>query len=219
MTQPYKVCPRCGQPAVLQMPQCRRCGLPYPAQPAAAPPPTYGAPLSAASQRELARAPQRSLRQQHSNRFAFLLIAALTAVGVYLAMAGIRRPHDDVTAGAAPPQPGPSLFSASGQPGVGSGLFQERASTEETPTIHVYNEEEGTLILTLTDGSGRRYETRATPNQPGVVRVPAGHYAVEVASDLPGIDTNYGDADFRRFNAYDAAFVFASDAERIHLGD
>jgi len=29
MIQPHKVCPRCGQPAVLQMPACRRCGYAY----------------------------------------------------------------------------------------------------------------------------------------------------------------------------------------------
>lgn len=28
--QPYKVCPNCGQPAVLSMPRCGRCGRPYP---------------------------------------------------------------------------------------------------------------------------------------------------------------------------------------------
>jgi hypothetical protein len=28
--QPFKVCPNCGQPAVLSMPSCRRCGQSYP---------------------------------------------------------------------------------------------------------------------------------------------------------------------------------------------
>ena|SRR5579871_4859855 len=32
---PHKTCPQCGQPAVLEMPVCRRCGFPYP--PAAVP--------------------------------------------------------------------------------------------------------------------------------------------------------------------------------------
>ncbi|HZT43037.1 MAG TPA: hypothetical protein VFA07_12790 [Chthonomonadaceae bacterium] len=27
---PHKICPQCGQPAVLDMPVCRRCGFPFP---------------------------------------------------------------------------------------------------------------------------------------------------------------------------------------------
>ncbi|HLK61764.1 MAG TPA: hypothetical protein VKU00_34780 [Chthonomonadaceae bacterium] len=47
MTQPYKVCPQCGQPAVLEMAQCRRYGYAYPpSAPSYAPFPVQGVPLS-----------------------------------------------------------------------------------------------------------------------------------------------------------------------------
>jgi hypothetical protein len=111
------------------------------------------------------------------------------------------------------------MMAATAPPAGGSGLFQERASAEATPTIHVYNEEEGTLILTLTDQHGVRYETRVTTDRPGILKVPPGHYSVYVTSDVPGISPNEGDADFREFKQYDAAFVYSQDAERIHLGD
>src|SRR5437588_8920507 len=37
MSIPHKICQNCGQPAVLDMPACRRCGQVFPSQPA--PPP------------------------------------------------------------------------------------------------------------------------------------------------------------------------------------
>jgi len=209
----HKICPRCGQPAVLDMPSCRRCGLPYPA-PASEPTMTFDRPLSAASLRELerARAPVR--------RAALPWLAGLFALVVILGAAGLARKMRPPI-GAAP------IAGATGQPaptGTGmrdptAGMFVEREGRAESPTLEVSNADNDTMFLLLKDETGRVYHLEAKAMATASLQIPAGRYNIAVSSDNPAIQPNYGDAVFRRHKEYSATFVQSLDYGPIHLGD
>jgi hypothetical protein len=117
----------------------------------------------------------------------------------------------------------PPLASSSGQQPAfrdpTGGMFQERAGQNEMPTIFVLNTEEGILTLVLRDQAGRSYQAVSPAGQRTELKVPPGHYTVAVSSNVPGIQSNYGDATFRPFKEYDATFGYVSEAAPIHLGD
>src|SRR5689334_2220204 len=91
MTQSYKVCPQCGQPAVPEMPQCRRCGFLYVAPPfSGAEMPAPVLPPTAAStpyRVELSHAQRADLRARRRagmlTTLAGVLLLALLGVGIY----------------------------------------------------------------------------------------------------------------------------------------
>jgi hypothetical protein len=218
-SQPYKVCARCGQPAVLHMVQCGRCGLSFP--PAVAPPyQTTAAPpapnLSAASQREVARAaPAAGRRRPFLPLLAMLALIALVAFAADRFVRGAQEVLD---------RAGPVFTGAVGANGPNvsdptSGLFHERPSGAEQPTIVLGNGAEASLTLVLRGEDGREYRVNCEPNGEARLQVPAGHYTLTISSTSPWIQPNYGDATFRRFKEYDAYFVVDDHAPPIHLGD
>src|SRR2546429_4128798 len=95
MTQPPKTCPQCGQPAVLEMAQCRRCGFVYPPSAPAAPPLTPqshpltpGYPSPAPAPRILERPAQ---QRQASQRALLLALALLGCLALAVVVVGLRR--------------------------------------------------------------------------------------------------------------------------------
>lgn len=212
--EPYKTCPQCGQPAVVQMPQCRRCGYVFPPAPSAAP---YGRPMSAASWRELAgpapvAAPTRG--QRWSVLAALVLLGLVGLVGAGAFVYGLKHPGGRPVAGAALPA------QSGGMADPTAGPFVERPGRTEMPTLRVTNgEDEGTLFLVLQDANGRTWRTAARPGETSTLQVPPGDYRLRVSSDERWLHANDGDATFRRFKEYSATFVASVLPGRIHIGD
>src|SRR2546425_820857 len=119
MIEPYKQCPYCGQPAVLSMPRCGRCGAPYPPLPTESAPQRRSGPIIAL--------------------LALCSLVALIALIVFAfqrtrssahAFAGnsLTTSHSQVAPS------GPPVTGANGHREPGS-LFTERAGRSATPTI------------------------------------------------------------------------------------
>jgi hypothetical protein len=85
--------------------------------------------------------------------------------------------------------------------------------------IHVIHDAPGTLVLTLTAGSGAVFRALSRNGVEGTIQIPAGDYQVDVECNDPGVLPNHGDASFRQFKEYTAEFVHTIDPERLHLGD
>jgi len=102
----------------------------------------------------------------------------------------------------------------------GAGLFTQRSSKVEQPTIKVSHRLfDVTLTLELTDiYTGRTFVAR-TSGPPTSITVPPGDYRVYVYGDDPTVRPNTGDATFRRHTEYEAVFTSSPFAGRIHLGD
>ncbi len=211
---PHKVCPHCGQPAVLEMPQCRRCGIVY-LPSAAQPPPPFGRPLSAASQREVRPVSNAPRKPAAIAALLAILLLALGGAAIFRAASRITLPPARVTEGGARSVP---------RGGVGmrdptAGLFVEHESRAEMPSLVITNGDNDTMYLELRDAAGRKHTLTARPNETAQLQIPAGQYGIAVTSDNPYIRPNYGDAVFRRFKEYAATFVTSSDPAPIHLGD
>lgn len=208
----HKVCPHCGQPAVLQMDRCRRCGYVYPT-PGVEPTVTFTRPLSAASIRELERARGPAPRSAAPWLLAALALAACAAAVLVIPHLRAPVPAAPLAAGA-----GRSLPSAPFRDPT-AGLFVERKSRFEMPVLTISNADSDGMHLFLKDSTGKvlhlsidSMATRSTP-------VPAGRYDVAISSDNPAIRPNYGDAVFRSFKEYSATFVQSPFNNPIHLGD
>jgi hypothetical protein len=218
MTMPHKTCPQCGQPAVLAMTQCRRCGFVYDTGASAAPPP-FPPPSSPETPRVQTAAPRRS----SFGPLALLIVLGLSVLVLGVAArvwrrAALRR----------------AVFSARGLPGGSAvnsapadsaslpnklSLFVESASSQEMPVLTFRNFAIGTMTLTLRDRYGHVYRASSTQKQEATLQVPAGDYSVSIDNDNPMIRPNWGDATFRKFKAYHADFVMRHTDRRIHLGD
>jgi hypothetical protein len=187
--------------------------------------------MSAASQREVQRSmpPPRSApgkKSQTAALVAILIILCLLGLGTAMVFHRIMstNPMGGLAnaMGGMPPSFPPLASSSGQQPAFRDptgGMFQERAGQNEMPTIFVLNTEEGILTLVLRDQAGRSYQAVSPAGQRTELKVPPGHYTVAVSSNVPGIQSNYGDATFRPFKEYDATFGYVSEAAPIHLGD
>ena len=205
----HKVCPNCGQPAILQMPICRRCGFQFPVP---------------AEQFERNRVPP-AQRRSASGMAVFIAVALLILL-VLLGGAIVRRRNrlhnggiGDFASGVGVPRGGAPAGNVESPPDLTGGLFKERPGKAEQPTIYVENMETGTLFMELRDTQGRVYRSQCRAGQRVPMQVPAGNYGVHVSSDVPGIIASDGDAVFRTFKEYDAAFTFGMPGEPLHLGD
>jgi hypothetical protein len=225
MTQPYKVCPQCSQPAVLEMPQCRRCGFLYRASPQ----------ISMASSNLASHPPERSRAERNRvrNRMLFgmlgvlLLLVGVAAGLIRLFSTASARPESGLTQVPQQTLPSrqPSLPTA---PAIGMpdsslpshpGMFIEKDSPREIPTLHVTNEERDTLLLTLWDRQGHVYTLTGPGRQTATLTIPPGEYQLSIVSQLPHAQPNYGDAIFRRRKEYYASFHHTGFTTPIHLGD
>ena len=212
--QPYKVCARCGQPAVIQMVTCGRCGLPFPHAQLSSPLAGEMAPgLSAASQRELGQT-HAAARPRRTNTLPLVVLLALLVLFA-LAASRLVRGVDAMA--------GPAFTGAAGLPGaIGdptSGVFQERPSASEMPTVILDNGAGGTLTLILRSPEGNEYQVQSRVNEERRIQVPAGHYTLSISCDVPTVQPNYGDATFKQYKEYEAFFVLDDYAPPIHLGD
>lgn len=228
MTQPYKTCPQCGQPAVLEMPQCRRCGFFYP--PLAPVPGAGGSPMAPGYPPTYPGPPAVSERRSGPSRALAGCLTVTALLLCFVVAVALLRPHNRhsrrrmggliMTTQPAQPARGPDLTGQAGQSsGNGGGLFQETDSAQEMPTISVVNVESDHMTLVLTDVQGHDYKAISSGGVPQTLQVPPGDYRVVVYSDDPGIQANQGDAVFRKHKRYDAQFYHDSVAEPIHLGD
>ncbi len=213
MTMPHKICPQCGQPAVLEIAQCRRCGFVYAPMPAATP------PAFTPSAREMPR--DRQAAQQRKNSALPLALMAIFIIGVVAVGSVVR-----VLTRAA--------FSGRGVPG-GSGVnsspadtasppgklsfFVESDGKQEMPVLTFRNMENDTMTLTLQDSYGHVFKASSRSEQLATVQVPAGYYSVSLQNDNPMVRPNWGDATFRKFKTYHADFVEGHFDARIHLGE
>lgn len=219
MTMPHKNCPQCGQPAVLAMAQCRRCGFLF----ASAPPFAASRPTQSSSME--APAAQRYAQQRRRRTGPPALLIAL-GLSVLLLGAGLTVLRNTATRRTAFPARGLSGGSAlnsapadAAPPPGKLSFFVESNGTEEMPVLTFRNLADGIMTLTLRDRYGHVY--RASSQQMGLARlqVPAGDYSVSLESSTPRIRPNWGDATFRKFKSYDALFVAGHSDERVHLGD
>jgi hypothetical protein len=101
----------------------------------------------------------------------------------------------------------------------GSGLFQEADSAREMPEITVTNVETDTMTLAFIDFNGHRYTVSSSNSQLATIQLPPGDYQLEISSSDPGVQTNTGDAVFRKHKQYTATFRHDTDAGPVHLGD
>ncbi len=200
---PYKVCPACGQPAVLEIQRCRRCGLAYPPAPAPAAPGYYRPSRPSAWPWVVAAA---------GGLMALLLVVGFAAAR-HAARAGASSSLTG-TAGQILPH-----SDTGGTADLTGSLFHERPGAAENPTIHVTNLEDDLMTLTLRDAAGRQYVVRSINGITQTVSIPAGDYTVEVTSNDPMIHGSTGDATFRRYKEYDATFVHGPPMGPLHLGD
>jgi hypothetical protein len=206
---PHKLCPNCGQPAVLEMDRCRRCGFVYTAA-SVEPTMTFTRPLSAASRRELERAHKPARRT-----IAPFVLAALALLAVSCAAYVIRAARLN----AAPLTARAALPAAAPLRDPMAGMFLEREGQTEQPTITISNSDTDAMSLLLKDASGRVTLLQVPAMSTASKQVPAGRYDIAVTSENPAIRPNYGDAEFRRRKEYSATFVQSADYGPIHLGD
>src|SRR5579871_202657 len=139
----YKTCPVCGQPAVLSMPACGRCGAPYPplSAPGTAQPPIMpgaGAPLP-------------SQPTSGSRGPALAIIAVLLALLLGAALFSLHRSSQ---------APAPQGEDAAGSLMQSSGPFHERPSPIETPTISITSTVEDETTCVFQDRAGHVYDLR-----------------------------------------------------------
>ncbi len=219
MTMSHKTCPQCGQPAVLTMPQCQRCGFVY-GPGTSAPSSSLPTPLS----RERPRTQQAAL-QPRSILGPLLLFVAL-GLGVVVLGVGVRMARHAAlrrTVSAARGLSGGSALNgapadASAPPSKFS-FFVESDSQQEMPKLTFRNMAIGTLTLTLRDRYGHMYRASSSQEEEATLQVPAGDYSVSIDNDSPLIRPNWGDATFRKFKSYHANFVVGHSNARIHLGE
>lgn len=219
MTMPHKICPQCGQPAVVAMTQCRRCGGAF-----SAVPPAGSADPTAPRPTEAPRAQQAAL--QRRRRIAPLMLSAALVLGALLlggtafvvnrALLQSGRFDADKSTGGSPLNAAPADTAASPHK---LSFFVETPSAEEMPTLTFRYMAAGTLTLTLRDRYGHVYRALSREAELAKLQVPAGDYSVSIDSDNPHIRPNWGDAAFRKFKSYDADFVVGASDTRIHLGD
>lgn len=121
---------------------------------------------------------------------------------------------------AQPPAASPAEVPNSGP--SAPGMFTERPSAVETPTIRIRNMSEDPLTLILTAEDGRTYRMMVLPFDTNSIQVPAGHYAASVVSANYHVHPAIGDATFRRRHEYEDAFVtrpwYGFDTP-LHMGD
>ena len=180
----YKTCPVCGQPAVLSMPACGRCGTPYPRLPSASsstPPPllpganTFPTPSQSGTK----------------NRVPGLgIIGVLLALLLGAILISERRA----------PQT-PVAEDARGSLVQSSGPFHERPSPIETPTITISSTVPDTVLCVFQDHAGHTYELRVDPGQTASIQMPAGDYDFQIDPGNPAVHGESGDATFRRYRA------------------
>lgn len=201
----YKTCPVCGQPAVLSMPACGRCGTPYPPLPYASDPAPPPLP-------PVANAFPPPSQSGAKNR-----IPGLVIIGILLALllgailiSGRRAPQAPVAEDA-----GGSLVQSSGP-------FHERPSPIETPTITINSTVPEAVLCVFQDHTGHTYELRVDPDQTASIQMPAGDYDFQIDPGNPAVRGESGDATFRRYRAYDLTLTEAPAdylPERRHIGD
>jgi hypothetical protein len=98
-------------------------------------------------------------------------------------------------------------------------LFAEQDSPQEMPALTFGNMADATLTLTLRDRYGHVYRASARREETATLQVPPGDYSVSLDGDNPHIRPNWGDATFRKFKSYHAAFGVGHVDTRVHLGE
>ena len=219
MTMPHKSCPRCGQPAVLTMAQCQRCGFAYASTPSSAPIRTHGPAAM-----EMPDAQRH--RQQHRRNAGPVVLLIAVGLGVLLLGAGLNvfrqaalRNAEFSYRGLPSGSPLNSAPAKSDAPPGKLSLFVESNSAEEMPTLTFRNLADGIMTLTLRDRYGHVYRAASRQSELATLQVPAGDYSVSLESDIPRIRPNWGDATFRRYKSYNALFVAGHSDTRVHLGE
>ena len=195
--QLYKICPECGQPGELQAQLCARCGHAYRTQftPAGQPVTPPGATDG-----------RTQMGQPWTQPQTFPIVAgvvggviALVAFVVLLVIIGLMA--EDQSAG-------PASGAANSSPVLtSSGLFRERPSQVEIPTIRISTDYAGGASLILTGRDGSRYTATCYPRRDAVFQVPAGDYGVELLSPDASVTPRTGLAVFRRYKEYEAGFT------------
>ncbi|BCW99164.1 MAG: hypothetical protein KatS3mg024_1991 [Armatimonadota bacterium] len=215
--QPFKICPECGQAADLQAPVCAQCGHAYRTQFT----PTgqrVATPESSDGRTQMGQ-PWVAPQQQRFSGVTAAIVGSLAVVAFLILLVVIASvPRTPSQQEVATPQesPAPALTS--------SGIFEERPSNVETPTIRIYTDYPGGAVLILTGTDGSRYTVACYPNRDGVIQVPAGDYGVEVCSPDGSIPPRTGTAVFRRFTEYEAGFTVIThpageELPPLRLGD
>ncbi len=219
--QPYKICPECGQPAELTAQACGRCGHAYRTQftPAGQPFQTPGAPEQRTQMFGMPPPVPPAPAQPASSQGPLWALAALIARGAFVLLLLLASVQD----GQAPSGVGREQQEAASTL-TSTGIFRERPSAVEIPTIRIRTDYSGGAILILTGMDGRRYTASCYPNREGVLRVPAGDYGVEVLSPDGSIGASTGTAVFRRFKEYEAEFTLVTyypweEPPPLRLGD
>ena len=213
MTQPYKRCPQCGQPAVIEMPQCRRCGH------------SYFQPMPTAPLDVYPRIGPVPARMSRAVLTAAILVVTVLVVGAMVLTFFVRQTvsasPSSLMYAMRPPHAASSGVQSpsSSQPTGGSGLFQETESAKEMPEVTITNIEMDTMTLVLTDASGHTFSTASSHSVPATLQLPPGDYQLSISSNDPGVQTNTGDAIFRKHKHYSATFLHDSEAGPVHLGD
>lgn len=207
----YKLCPECQTPAQVNAASCSKCGHIFRSQYM---PPPAGLPPQQALYTP--PPPRRTSTGLWVLLAALASFAVLLAVAVVLALAKSGQEPPPETASGQPPAPDTS------SPGgvMTRGMFRERPSQQEMPTVVVENEESDVLTLRFTSADGRQYELHATAGSPGSVQLPAGDYSVYLSSSDPTVEDNSGTAVFRRYRSYQASFhVVDYPVPPIRMGD
>ena len=228
--QPYKRCDSCGQPAVLSMVRCGRCGKPFTVVSGGSS--SVGQPPTQQILNHPAGYPYSALRKPLS-LWRILLIGALMMLSLAVVLGGMRRNRRhrfpqpaglmfNLTAPAAQPgsEPSPSALQQPGTaPPVAGGLFQETNSAEETPVVTIYNVETDSLFMDLVDESGHSFHLASVRGMPGTVRLPSGDYRLRITSSDPRIGATEGTAIFRKHKQYSAVFHHDLPNGPVQIGD
>jgi hypothetical protein len=143
---------------------------------------------------------------------AAIVLICLAAVGIQRTLKGLRDVAGPSSSLAGAVSAGADMLSD-----PTGGLFHERPSSQEQPVLTVGNGAFVTLTLVLRGGDGKEYSVSVPPFKTGTLQVPPGGYSLIVSGT--GVDSNTGDATFRRYKSYEATFVLDVYADPIHLGD
>ncbi|MGC8667694.1 MAG: hypothetical protein ACP5VE_06240 [Chthonomonadales bacterium] len=121
---------------------------------------------------------------------------------------------------ASPPPASPTERPGNEAPSA-SGMFTERPSALETPTVRIRNDTSDILTLTLIGSDGRAYQLAVPPFGVNSMQVPAGQYAAEVSGLDPNVHPAIGDATFRKRHEYEDTFITVPRgfAGPLHMGD
>lgn len=206
----YKTCPHCGQPMVLSMPRCMRCGYVFPVAA-----PHYDPAILARDRGRPVWAPWIIA----GVLFVPFLFAALLVPVFMQANNPAREASTDRYRSESGDRGGSGSF-ISAAPREGGSPFTERPSARERPTIFVSNAEGDAIYLELIDADGGTTTIGARGGgQVASSPVDPGEYRVRVYTNNPNVQENTGVAVFRKFREYECVFAYTDSSDPLQLGD